>query len=428
MKKETCLSIVSVYLIAAALLASLLAHSAFAGWKPYSGGPLTPGDFQGPVPDPLPKEDGVEIKSKVTTGIETKNVEYTGQSQGGKVTVTATKVELESGTDPNQSWNSDPCDPNLLKHEQGHADQEEETKKKAQAEIEKLIKEGKLKGEGSTEEEAKKDLQDKIDEIIKKHQDDKQKEYDQKTGHGTKEEEQQKESEQKKKEAETPNTDPEKKLALDARSDGPLEYDPATGLSLDGAAIAYVEPPVPGDPAVGATVSMPHFMLVSETADGRFFFQADPCDSTLSISKGPETFMSCQLDYIVYDPEINTFYGLASLYGSPLPAGYSPYVDGLNTALVSDSLALFGVEVVPAVDLMLATNGFITAAMAPTTATQGMREVGKLPLTCADVWAYGLGMRGDINRDCYVNNEDLALLAENWLKCNNPLDSNCPEF
>ncbi len=428
MRKSSSIPGFCPVLIAAVLFVCLTGTVAFAGWKPYSEGPLKPGDFQGPVPDPLPTEDGIQIESKVVVGIQIKNVEYTKETQGEKVVVTAKKVELESGSDPNESWISDPCDPNLLKHEQGHADEEEQAKKKAQAEAEKQIEKEELKGEGDTEEEAKEDLEEKVQDVIDKHKDKKQEEYDKETGHGTKEEEQAKESEEKKKEAEAPNTDPEKKLELEARSDTTIEYDPATGFSVTTATVYYIEPPVPGDPAVGATVSVPHFMLVARTADGRYFFQADPCDSTLSIRKGPETFMSCKLAYIMYDPAINTFYGLASLYDSPLPAGYSPYIDGLNAALVSDSLALFGVELVPAVDFMAATAGFTAHGTAPANGTQGMREVGKLPLNCADVWAYGLGLNGDLNMDCYINNYDLAILAENWLKCNNPLDANCPEF
>ena len=427
MNQDSSIPKVRLCAIVAVLFACLFGSVAFGGWRPYSAGPLTPGDFQGPVPDPLPEEDGVEIKSKVAVGITIVSVGYTTQTQGGVVTVTATSVQLESGTDPNASWNSSPSDPNLLDHEQGHADEEEAIKRKAQAEIDKLIKEGKLKGQGSTEEEAKADLEKKIEEIIEKHRDKKQENYDDKTGHGTKDEEQKKERERQKKELKEANVESEKKIGPNAILGALCSYTPGLGLLWESATIVEIEPPVPGDPAAGATVSMPPFTLVAE-ADGEFFFQADPAASTLSIIKDADTYLSCELDYIIYDPIINTFYGVGGAYSSSLPAGYSPYVDGVNSALTSDSLTLYGVEIVPTVDFMALTGGFMAPGTAPANGLGGMREVGQVPLNCADVWAYGLGLDGDINRDCYVNNEDLALLAENWLKCNNPLDSNCPEF
>ncbi|MBI9019077.1 MAG: LamG domain-containing protein [Phycisphaerae bacterium] len=45
--------------------------------------------------------------------------------------------------------------------------------------------------------------------------------------------------------------------------------------------------------------------------------------------------------------------------------------------------------------------------------------------TCQDVIDAGLLMAGDINEDCYVNLEDFALMAADWLRCNNPQDSTC---
>ncbi len=62
---------------------------------------------------------------------------------------------------------------------------------------------------------------------------------------------------------------------------------------------------------------------------------------------------------------------------------------------------------------------------------------------CADVHNLGLGLAADWNGDCYVNSydlaflakfwlvdfnwEDLAVLAGQWLLCNNPADHNCPD-
>ncbi|MFH1615120.1 MAG: right-handed parallel beta-helix repeat-containing protein [Planctomycetota bacterium] len=47
------------------------------------------------------------------------------------------------------------------------------------------------------------------------------------------------------------------------------------------------------------------------------------------------------------------------------------------------------------------------------------------PVDCGMVRNMGLLFAGDLNEDCYINLEDLALFANNWLKCNDPEDENC---
>jgi len=49
------------------------------------------------------------------------------------------------------------------------------------------------------------------------------------------------------------------------------------------------------------------------------------------------------------------------------------------------------------------------------------------PENCEDIKAMGLLMPADINEDCYVNIQDLAELADDWLLCNNPGQSGCLE-
>ncbi len=44
---------------------------------------------------------------------------------------------------------------------------------------------------------------------------------------------------------------------------------------------------------------------------------------------------------------------------------------------------------------------------------------------CQSVLDAGFGIKSDLNGDCDVNFRDFVLLAENWLKCNNPQDVNC---
>lgn len=45
--------------------------------------------------------------------------------------------------------------------------------------------------------------------------------------------------------------------------------------------------------------------------------------------------------------------------------------------------------------------------------------------TCEEVLAQGYGSPADLNSDCYVNLLDIALLAQNWLRCIDPTDVDC---
>ena len=50
------------------------------------------------------------------------------------------------------------------------------------------------------------------------------------------------------------------------------------------------------------------------------------------------------------------------------------------------------------------------------------------PTNCAEVFAKGFGNPMDLNQDCYVDLQDYALLAANWLFCNNPADEECYQY
>lgn len=41
------------------------------------------------------------------------------------------------------------------------------------------------------------------------------------------------------------------------------------------------------------------------------------------------------------------------------------------------------------------------------------------------IWFCQKELQGDINHDCYVNLEDLAIIMQEWLACGNPLDPSC---
>jgi hypothetical protein len=51
----------------------------------------------------------------------------------------------------------------------------------------------------------------------------------------------------------------------------------------------------------------------------------------------------------------------------------------------------------------------------------------RAPKTCAEVWAKGLGLVGDADKDCDVDLYDFALMTMNWDMCNDPnsLDPEC---
>jgi hypothetical protein len=41
------------------------------------------------------------------------------------------------------------------------------------------------------------------------------------------------------------------------------------------------------------------------------------------------------------------------------------------------------------------------------------------------MWQSGFGIDSDLNRDCYVDLLDLAVLGDEWLNCNDPQDGRC---
>ncbi len=46
-------------------------------------------------------------------------------------------------------------------------------------------------------------------------------------------------------------------------------------------------------------------------------------------------------------------------------------------------------------------------------------------IACWQAIDSGFGQDVDLNQDCYINMEDYAILAQDYLDCNNPLDLNC---
>ena len=73
-------------------------------------------------------------------------------------------------------------------------------------------------------------------------------------------------------------------------------------------------------------------------------------------------------------------------------------------------------------------NIYIQAAISDNNSFLIHHDTSRLALTmenCEDIWENDRGLSGDINHDCYVDINDIFLLAGSWLSCSNPYDSDC---
>ncbi|MCJ7778628.1 MAG: hypothetical protein MUP16_09975, partial [Sedimentisphaerales bacterium] len=382
---------------------------AVVSWRPYTQVPLGPNDFQAPVPDINDRTDPCTHMitfAEIWVGIDRT---HTGKlkpdpNDPNKTIYEPNSIKLEAGFDPNKSWNSDTNDPNIMKHEKGHLDIEEKAAREAQAEIDKKIENGELKGVGKDPNEAIADVNDKIQKIIDEHVDKHHEKYDDDTIRGYDEEEQKKATDELENDLTAPNKDPDKKIPPDAESasNNSCTYNPGLGLAFENNIIVSV--PDPLDPIIGAELIMPVFNLVGQTVYGEIFFQSEAGASTVEIRKDNQTYLSVEMDYMLYSPTENMFYGLGMAFQSDMPEGISAYVDGVCQALTSkNTLTLYGVEIYPEADFMVLTDGFTTSGDCPTLNTSGMRIVGS-------------GLEADLNEDYRVDFRDFAILGNQWFQ------------
>lgn len=54
-------------------------------------------------------------------------------------------------------------------------------------------------------------------------------------------------------------------------------------------------------------------------------------------------------------------------------------------------------------------------------------DLTEIPTTCQEVIEFGLTDQHDLNKDCSIYIGDLAIMASNWLKCNNPMSDDCED-
>ena len=47
------------------------------------------------------------------------------------------------------------------------------------------------------------------------------------------------------------------------------------------------------------------------------------------------------------------------------------------------------------------------------------------PTSCPDAWDLGYGLKADTNRDCAIDLSDFSSISNDWMRCNDPADSQC---
>lgn len=132
-----------------------------AGERPYSDGPLTPGDFLGPIPnDPPPRIQAVtEVAFRWKT-------EYRYARLNGSIVAKLTRVTFTAMVVRDKSWNSRKDDRYLLGHEQGHFDISQMHAIEMEMALTERIRAGKPPmGKGADEAAAARDLEVKVREF-----------------------------------------------------------------------------------------------------------------------------------------------------------------------------------------------------------------------------------------------------------------------
>jgi len=288
--------------------------------------------------------------------------------------------------DRNQSWNSDPQNANLLDHEQGHLDIAEAAARAAQAEVNQLLANGGLTGHGANDAAAQADLENQVQQIFNRHNNNAQQQYDDNTNHGTNPQQQAQARAGQRAALAGPNQNPANRRGPNAnsRTGNSITFDAGVGrLTIDQDFIVEVLPtdlpfvPDPFDPILGVQLFMPTFSLVQETFDSQFFFKAEGPHPQVKLDDGTLTYFAADLDYMLYDPRRNMFYGLTTSFASL--SGFSHFVDEMIKTGTSDDLTLFGVEFFPDHDFFAATAGLTNSASDSGTDGAGQRRVAPVP-------------------------------------------------
>ncbi len=376
---------------AAAVLCGLACSAAVASshLRLYSTLPLTAADFKQTAPSPLPAlEGGGTQTAQATTGITYSTGPDTCSSTSGTWTCVVSKVVYTAYLDTSKSWISEPNNASLLDHEQGHLDEAAAASLKAQAEVDKRLKEGALKGTGKTKDEALSALKAAIETIatdnkkaVEDANGDGVKDYDHDTKHGSKGTQQEAARARQQAALKSPSTSEANKTGLqaDSQTNKSIAFDAALRrLTVDQNFIVGVHSsdpafvPDPLDPVLGAEVLLPTFTLLGVGVNGDYFFLADGIDAQLQmVSTAGGVLLSAGLPYLQYDPVLNLFYGLTG--GLQTADGVSQYVDQVVADLVNGLPALFGLEFRPELNFMVASLGFTADLRSAASNLEGLR-------------------------------------------------------
>ena len=361
--------------------------AAHAQDRPYSGGNLTAADFGGTAP---PVKDREGNDAVTAAGVTSQVVEGQASGTPGNRAYAPSLIVVEAVVDTAESWNTLPTDTDLMKHEQGHFDLAQIAAKKAQAEINKALKDGKLNGKGKTVEEAVADTEKKINEIIDRYKKELKaanKAYDDATDHGRDDAKQDIEDAKLKTALQSANTDAGKKTGAEAESTTKksIKFDAALQrLSIDENFTTGVHAtnlpfvPDPNDPVLGAEVLMPTFTLLGANFTGQYFFRADGPNPAVQLVNNGVTLFRSTLDYMLFDPVLNVLFGMTG--GTIAPAGISHFVDDMMANAGLGDLALFGVEFTPDQDFFALTSGFTVSAASAASNLEGFRLLNPVPL------------------------------------------------
>ena len=319
--------------------------------------PLRPENFRGTKP-PDAKHD-----AETATGITVQHSPPKTERQAdGTYVSTYTDLTYSAVVDEGESYNSDPGDQDLLKHEQGHFDLAELEARRRNRD--KKAELDKLKGTGSTPEEAEADLDKKLDDHVKTVDENltkTQKQYDEETDHSRKKDRQR--AWDRKIETELKSTAPTG-AQLESRSSRSVHYDAADKRLrfTDDVFTRVLDErgnPLPVEDAlVGAELVLPAFLLVGETVGGDPFFLAEGV-GVMTALEGSTAYFALDLPYLVYHDGM--FVGL-SPSTPPVGSGGSAFLADLRAAFDRGDRFLLGLRIVPDRDFDQATRGFTESA------------------------------------------------------------------
>jgi len=154
----------------------------------YSDGPLRANDFSATVPDPRPRENGVQLEAFTFVDIAY-DVRYQSRVSASRTRLTLKSIDVYAVVDPSKSWNVKKSSGELMDHEQGHFDLAAIFALRMQLDFDKQLGEGRgITTVGANEKDAALAMRREIDRLIRAASEEMVKanqEYDRVTAHGS---------------------------------------------------------------------------------------------------------------------------------------------------------------------------------------------------------------------------------------------------